>query len=169
MCWKIRAGSGGCFMGVSELKATTRGPQWYSNTIMQILIYFRTSWYFNTKSIVWVLQFVHLAASFTNYGCGNAHFTYQMSSDFAENQTRFKKDQYLIWRECGSQNVSAISYLIFNIFSEFFCGKTDIFQAKMFSKSPAPTFPPYWSFLALRWFSSKSKNIWYAKWPLPLW
>ncbi len=34
-----------------HLKATNWGPQWYSNIIMQILIYFRTSWYFNTKSM----------------------------------------------------------------------------------------------------------------------
>ena len=35
---------------LNKVKATNGGPQWYLNTIMQILIYFLTSWYFNTKS-----------------------------------------------------------------------------------------------------------------------
>ena len=31
------------------LKATNGGPQWYSDNMMQTLIYLGTSWYFNTK------------------------------------------------------------------------------------------------------------------------
>ncbi len=34
-----------------HIKATNGGTQWYSDNMMQTLIYLGTSWYFNTRAI----------------------------------------------------------------------------------------------------------------------
>ena len=88
--------------------------------------------------------FAHLAALFTNYGCGNVCFTYQTPSHFDENQHRFTKYQYAenvgagIWKKMLS--VFFIQFLIFFLGNFFPVGKTKIFHVKTFFKIPVPTF-----------------------------
>ncbi len=54
-----------CHILFLVLKATNRGPQWYSDNMMQTLNYLGTSWYFNTKSYI----SFHLLNSFHKQKC----------------------------------------------------------------------------------------------------
>ncbi len=103
---------------------------------------------------VWVLCFAHLAATAILHIKGHLILM--------RIKTNFKKTNMQgMWELDFWKNVFDIFYLVSNIFPDFF-------QAKTFSKILAPIFPVYWSLLDLHWFSSKSNDVWYAKWPLPL-